>query len=352
MTEPTTALAVETWDLTKTFKGQRPNDGRNWTDAIADGVKALFRRPEKKTVVDRVGIEVERGEFFGIIGSNGAGKTTLLKMLSCLLYPDAGGGRVNGYDLRRQRMDVRRSVVLAKAGGWLSTLWQIDGRENLLFRARMCGLSRSEAEERADYVLERLELADKAHDYSWNWSAGEYQKFSLAMTFMARTPLVILDEPTSHLDPRTARLIRDFVKEELNRGNGQTVVMSTHYLEEADMLCDRVAVLHEGRLLACDAPARLKRTYLPERILEVRAGNYTAAIGERIKEDCGLSELLEHFEDIATGQVRLRPKWAGEADAAKLHRALEAEGVCIAGSAEVEPTLDDVYFQLSREPAT
>lgn len=122
---------------------------------------------------------------------------------------------------------------------------------------------------------------------------GESQKFNLAMTFMARTPLVILDEPISHLDPSTARLIRDFVKEELNRRNGQTVIVSTHYLEEADLLCNRVAVLHQGRLLACDTLARLKQTYLPERIVEVRAANYTAEIGARIKEICGLSDLLD-----------------------------------------------------------
>lgn len=344
-----TALAVETWDLTKTFKGNPPGGGRSWADVMVEGVKHLFHPPKKKTVIDRVNLSVQRGEFFGLLGPNGAGKTTLLKLLSCLLYPDGGGGTVNGYDILRERTAVRRSVVIAKAGGYLGTLWQLTGHENLLFRARMCGISGREAEKRADYVLDRLEIAHKAREHSWNWSAGERQKFNLAMTFIARTPVVMLDEPTSHLDPYISRLVREFVKEDLNKRNGQTVIMSTHYLEEADLLCDRVAILHEGRVLACDTPASLKHTYVPERILEVRAINYTPEIGERAKERCGSVEVLEHFEDVTTGQVRLRPKWSGSPpDQDMLCQELRAEGVIITSVRRVDATLNDVYFHLTK----
>jgi ABC-2 type transport system ATP-binding protein len=250
---------VETWGLTKTFKGPPPNDSRDWADAVVEGVKGLFKPKPVRTVLDGVSLSVRRGEFFGIIGSNGAGKTTFLKLLSCMLYPDAGGGRVAGHDLLRDRWGVRRSGTIALAAGYLGLLWQLSGRENLLFRARMCGLSRGEASDAADYVLERLELRHKQHEHGWNWSAGERQKFALALAFVGGTPLVMLDEPTSHLDPRTSRLIREFVREDLNRRNGQTIVMCTHFLEEADHLCDRVAVFYKGTLLACDTPRRLKR---------------------------------------------------------------------------------------------
>jgi ABC-2 type transport system ATP-binding protein len=343
---PEPSLAVHTWALTKTFRGHPPREDHAWTDALIEGVGRLFRPPERKTVVDRVDLAVEAGEFFGVIGSNGAGKTTLLKLLSGLLYPDAGGGAVNGYDLRRERSSVRRSVVIARSG--LTALWQLNGRENLLFRARMCGLSGPEAAERADYVLERLELTHKAYDYSWNWSAGEFQKFSLALTFIARTPLVLLDEPTSHLDPRTARLIRDFVTEELNRQNGQTILMSTHYLEEADMLCQRVAVLHRGRILACDTPSNLKRAHAPDRLIEVRVGGYTADMGAAVRRQCGLAHLAEHFEDVATGQALLHPRWAGAPpDPEALRRAIEAAGGRVLSVNRVEPGLEDVYFTLT-----
>lgn len=340
---------VETRSLTKTFKGKPPGEQRSWTDALVEAGKHAFRPPEKKTVVDDISIAVEPGEFFGIIGSNGAGKTTFLKMLACLLYPDSGEGTVNGYDILRERNSVRRSVVIAKAGGWMSTLWQLTGRDNLLFRARMCGLSKAEAEERAEYVLDRLEIQDKANEHSWSWSAGEQQKFSLAMTFIARTPVVMLDEPTSHLDPHVSRLVREFIREDLNRQNGQTVIMSTHYLEEADLMCDRVAVFREGRMLACDTPSALKRTYAPDPILEMQVSNYAPEIGIEVREKLGIAELIERFEDITTGRARLRPKWAGSLDPNSLCRKLEAGGVKVISTQNVEPTLDDVYFRLAKE---
>src|SRR2546427_741036 len=110
---------METQNLTKNFRGARPDEQRTWSDALVDGIRHLIHPPERKSVVDRVSLSIEQGEFFGIIGSNGAGKTTLLKLVCSLLYPDGGEGRVNGYDLRRQRTDVRRSIALARAGGWI-----------------------------------------------------------------------------------------------------------------------------------------------------------------------------------------------------------------------------------------
>ncbi|HEY3081936.1 MAG TPA: ABC transporter ATP-binding protein [Chloroflexota bacterium] len=343
---------VETWGLTKRFRGGPVADDRFWVEAIVQEVRRLVRPPEVRTVVDGVSLSVRRGEFFGVIGSNGAGKTTFLKMLACLLYPDDGGGRIDGHDLRRDRAGVRRSVAIAGAGGWLGMLWQLDGRENLLFRARMLGLPRAEAERQADRVLERLGIAEKAHEHSMNWSAGERQKFNLAMAFIGRSPLVMLDEPTSHLDPGVSREVREFVREELNRQGGQTVVMSTHYLEEAELLCDRVALFHRGKLLACDSPAALKRAHAPERIVELRALGYAPSVGERVKTRCGLTEVLAQFEDVATGAARLRPKWPnGAADPEAFRQALESEGVRVTALATVPPTLDDVYFSLARNVA-
>jgi len=343
---------VRTHELSKIYRGNPPGANRSWVEALVDVAEQAWKRPEARAVVDRVTLEVRRGELFGIVGSNGAGKTTFLKLLSCLVYPDSGSATVNGYDIVRNRSAVRRSVAIAKAGGWMSTLWQLNGRENLLFRARMCGLSAREARHRADYVLDRLEIAHQAKEYSWSWSAGELQKFSLALCFIARTPLVMLDEPTSHLDPHVARLVREFVREDLSRDNGQTVLMSTHYLEEADQLCDRVAVFFKGRLMACDTPSALRATYAPDRLPQVWATGYHPRVGEDVRKALGLSELLEHFEDVATGRARLRPKWSGRPDPRALRAALESHGVHVLDIREVDPTLDDVYFRLCREKMT
>lgn len=343
---------VETDDLTKVYRGEPPPESRSWPDAIVDLAKRAWKRPDERAVVDGVSLEVRQGELFGIVGSNGAGKTTFLKLLSCLVYPDRGGATVNGNDLERQRSDARRSVVIAKAGGWMSCLWQLNGRENLLFRARMCGLSDREANRRADHILERLELTHKAHEYSWSWSAGELQRFSLGLCFVARTPLVMLDEPTSHLDPHVARLIREFIREDLSRAHGQTVIMSTHYLEEADQLCDRVAVFYKGGVAACDSPSALRARYAPDRIPELWVTRYRASVGEEIRQRLGLAELIEHFEDVATGRARLRPKWHERSDTEALRAELVDLGTTVLDVREVDPTLDDVYFRLCREKVT
>lgn len=343
-------VIVETQNLSKVFAANA-NKPRRFVGAVVAGVSGLLRSPRKRKVVDSINLSILRGQFFGIVGPNGAGKTTFLKLLSCLIYPDGGSGSVNGFDILRERTAVRRSISISPAQAWngVGILWQLTGRDNLLFRARMCGVNGTEARKRADYVVERLGFAEKARDHTWNWSAGELHKLTLAMTFMAHTPIVILDEPTSHLDPRVARLIREFAKEELNKRNRQTVIISTHYLEEAEHLCDQVAVLQEGKLLACNSPAKLKAAYVPDPILEIRALNYTPRIGQRIAEKCHLKELLEQFEDITTGQVKLRPKWPDtSADVDLLCQELKTDGVEILSVRKVEPSLDDVYFQLTK----
>ncbi len=340
-------LAVETRDLCKDFKDSKRNVN------LVGAVRGLLHPPKKRRVVDHVSLSIAQGEFFGIVGPNGAGKTTFLKLLCCMIYPDGGGGSVNNHDLLRERVSVRRSVVISPAQAWngVGLLWQLTGRENLMFRARMSGVPKSEASRRTDYVLERLGMTEKARTQSWGWSAGELHKMTLAMTFIARTPIVILDEPTSHLDPRVSRQIREFAKEELGRRNGQTVLFSTHYLDEADMLCDRVAILQKGRVLACDTPEELKRTFVRERMLEIRAVNYTSPIGERIKQKLQLVELLEQFEDTASGRVKLRPKSLNVPDVTLLRSEFEAEGVEVLSVKWVTPTLEDVYFQLTKGEA-
>lgn len=350
MPDPSQRYAIRTEGLTKSFKGDSGGDQMPWVFATVVGVKNLILPPPKRVVVDNVNLAVQTGEFFGVLGSNGAGKTTLLKLLACLLYPDAGGGTVNGYDILKERMSVRRSVTISKAQGGLGLLWQLSGRENLLFRARMSGLSNKEAVRKVDYIIERLGLGRKARSYSWELSSGEVQKFTLAATFISSAPIVMLDEPTSHLDPRVAREVREFIKQDLNKAGGQTIIMSTHYLEEADLLCDRVALMRKGQILACDTPAALKQKYAPEPILEIRASKYAPEIGDQIKQKYGIAELLERFEDLATGQVRLRPKWAGDGgDADAVRCELESRGVVITSIKNVNSSLDDVYFRLTQE---
>jgi len=331
--------AVSIRALRKVYREAPEADSVAWTEAIVRALKRLFAPAQTKVALDDLTLDIRPGELFGIVGSNGAGKTTLLKLLSCLLYPDGGTAYVNGYDVRRHRGRIRRSVLVVKAQGWLGTLWQLTGRENLLFRARMSGLSRQAALEGVDRALRLLEVEHRAEDYSWNWSTGEQQRINLAMSFVTASPVVFFDEPTAHLDPHAANLVRSFIRERINGEKGQTVLISTHYLEEAEALCDRVAILVRGRLAACGTPAELKAEHAPPSVHELGVEDYTPLIGEKLK---GLARLHERFEDPAAGRARLRVY--GSADVREVVRRLEEEGARVVEIRTTEPTLDDVFF--------
>jgi ABC-2 type transport system ATP-binding protein len=256
--------------LVKRFPQNGPAaGGRDWARAVVAAARDLCRlRATRKTVLDGVSLEVRPGELFGLLGPNGAGKSTLIKLLTCLLYPDAGNGWVHGFDIRRQRRRVKSAISLVTAGGWLGTIFYLSLRENLEFYARLGGLPDALARSRIDEALERLEITDKAAEHPWSLSAGQLQKMNLARVSLIRTPVVFLDEPTSHLDPRASRTIRAFVRDVLNRQLGQTVFMSTHDLQEAESMCHRVAILDRGRLVALDTLASLKRELQGETAVE------------------------------------------------------------------------------------
>ena len=344
--------AVEVDSLRKVYRGKPVDFQAAWSEGLLHTLKNRLEG-EQMVALDSVELEVRAGELFGVIGSNGAGKTTLLKLLACLLYPDGGTARVNGFDIKKQRTNARRSVVAVKAQGWLGLLWQLTGRQNLIFQAMMCGLSAGEAAERVDQVISTLELSGKAGDYSWNWSAGELQKFNLAMSMVARTPVVLFDEPTAHLDPRVAGQVRRLMKECLNEVNGQTVIMSSHYLDEADLLCDRVAIIEKGKIIACDAPTILKQRYCKNEIHEVWVENFSADLIPALKKSAGIQGILEHYEDPAAGKARLRIYWMETGPRMpRLLSRLEATGVKARKIALAPPSLDDVYFHLTKGKIT
>jgi ABC-2 type transport system ATP-binding protein len=294
--------------LVKRFPQKGPAaGGRDWAGEVVATVRDLCRlRAPHRTVLDGVSLEVRSGELFGLLGPNGAGKTTLIKLLTCLLYPDAGTGRVYGFDIRRQRRRVKSAISLVTAGGWLGTIFYLSLRENLEFYARLGGLPEALARARIDEALEQLEIADKAAEHPWSLSAGQLQKMNLAKVYLIRTPVVFLDEPTSHLDPRASQTIRVFVRDVLNRQLGQTIVMSTHYLQEAESMCDRVAILDTGRLVAQDTPASLKRELQGETVVEVKLEGYTPDLGEALRAAPGVREVFEHVADPVAGRATLR----------------------------------------------
>ncbi len=215
----------------------------------------LTRRFGALTAVDALNISVETGEVFGLLGPNGAGKTTTLKMLTTLLPPTSGRARVAGFDIARQAGQVRR--VIGYVPQMLSADGTLTGYENLLIFAKLYDLPRAGREQRVRDALSFMGLADSADKLVREYSGGMIRRLEIAQSMLHAPRLLFLDEPTVGLDPLARKAVWERI-EELRREYGTTILLTTHYMEEADSLCDRVAIMHLGQVAACGAPAQLK----------------------------------------------------------------------------------------------
>ncbi len=256
-----TAPAVETKNLVKVFeKGRR---------TIWQRLRREPDRRERFRAVDGIDLRVESGEIFGLLGPNGAGKTTTMKMLATLLIPTSGAIRVLGIDPLERPREVRARLG-AMLSGERSLYWKLTARENLEYFAALYHVPQAETDQRIAGVLTAVKLTDRAEDYVERYSTGMRQRLALARALLPDPPLIILDEPTVGLDPQASRDLRDRVRE--LRAQGRTVLLTTHYMEEADQLCDRVAIIDHGRIVALDTPAALKRTIRAEEVVHLEIG--------------------------------------------------------------------------------
>jgi ABC-2 type transport system ATP-binding protein len=257
----TAVPAVETKNLVKVFERGRRTV---W--------QRLRREPDKRErfrAVAGIDLVVEPGEIFGLLGPNGAGKTTTMKMLATLLIPTSGTIRVLGIDPLEQPRQVRARLG-AMLSGERSLYWKLTARENLEYFAALYHVPPAETKTRIANVLAAVKLADRADDYVERYSTGMRQRLALARALLPNPPLVVLDEPTVGLDPQASRDLRDRVRE--LKAQGRTVLLTTHYMEEADQLCDRVAIIDHGRIVALDTPAALKRTIRAEEVVHLEIG--------------------------------------------------------------------------------
>lgn len=206
--------------------------------------------------VDKVSLEIEEGELFGMLGPNGAGKTTLAKMLSTLLKPTSGYAEVWGNDVTLKQDEVRRCIGVVFQDPSVDD--KLTGKENLDFHARMYGMRKELREKRIAEVLDLVDLTEKADIQLEAYSGGMQRRLEIARGLMHRPKVLFLDEPTLGLDVQTRRNIWDYIKT-LNRKEGVTVFLMTHYMEEADYLCGRIAIIDRGKIIALDTPQNLKR---------------------------------------------------------------------------------------------
>ena len=217
----------------------------------AISLHSLTKRFGDLVAVDGVDLEIKKGELFGLLGPNGAGKSTIIKMLTTMLKPSGGEARVWGHDIINERNDVRSSIGVVFQDPSVDDM--LTGRENLDFHGRMYGLERAERKERIEEVLELVDLTDKADVKMQDYSGGMQRRLEIARGLMHHPHVLFLDEPTLGLDAQTRRHIWQYIRE-MNRQEGVTIILTTHYMEEADYLCQRVAIIDGGRIVALDTP--------------------------------------------------------------------------------------------------
>jgi ABC-2 type transport system ATP-binding protein len=300
-------------------------------------VTDLTKRFEDLVAVDGVSFSVGEGELFGLLGPNGAGKTTILNMLITLLPPTSGTAEVAGYDVVRDKDQVRRHIGIVFQEPALDK--DLTGYENLDFHAMMYGIKGEERKIRIQEVLELVELQDRADVLVQNYSGGMKRRLEIARGFIHHPKVLFLDEPTLGLDAQTRRKIWDYIRR-MNKEEGVSIILTTHYMEEADYLSDRVAIMDHGKFVALDRPSTLKDTLGGDVItLEVAGEN-----GELVR----LLE-AEPWVRRVTGhdsQVTLTVEM-GERKVPEVIAFAERHGIHVTSVSLRKPSLEDVFLHFT-----
>ncbi|MCX7751017.1 MAG: ABC transporter ATP-binding protein [Candidatus Bipolaricaulota bacterium] len=319
-------FSIETQDLTRVFR-----------------VKRREARGQSREIValDRVTLTVRRGELFGVLGPNGAGKTTLIKILATLLSPTSGTARVLGIDVAQNPWEVRRRIGMV-SGGESSGYGLLTVEENLWMFAQFYGIPGREARRRIRELLAIVGLADRARTKVYHLSSGMRQKMNFARGFLTEPEVLFLDEPTIGLDVGTARALRTYIREWLDEHPDRTILLTTHYMHEADELCDRVAIIDRGRVLACDAPAALKRGLQGEAVFRLTVDG-EGDLGALLANAHGVVRFTAEARD---GPTELSLILADEGALVPVLAALQGAGARLLSLEKREPTLEDVFLRL------
>jgi ABC-2 type transport system ATP-binding protein len=304
-------------------------------------VKAKSAGPKRLVALDAVDLQVARGELFGLLGPNGAGKTTLIKILTTLLAPSSGSARVAGYDVVRDAHAVRPRINMV-SGGEASGYGLLTVRENLWMFAQFYGLSSSDANRRIAALLDVVRMRDRIDTKSSLLSTGLRQKMNIVRGFLTDPEVLFLDEPTLGLDVGASRDVRAFVRRWVDEDRSRSVVLTTHYMVEADELCDRVAIINHGRVLACDTPGALKRRLQREPIFHLE----TTPLDGAATLFGAIPGVVQATHRPSDGRALLELRLEREQVIGAVIGALESRGVGLLTLTKREPTLEDVFVDL------
>ena len=328
---PARPLAIRTEQVSRIYK--------------IKGEKRQRGKPAKTLVaLDGVDLEVEQGELFGLLGPNGAGKTTLIKILTTLLAPSGGRAFVDGLDVVAQADEVRRRINMV-SGGETSGYGVLTVAENIWMFSQFYGVPSRQAKARIAELLKVVEMEDKANTRVSGLSTGERQRMNFCRGFVTDPKVVFLDEPTLGLDVHAARVARDFTRDWMRAQPDRTVLLTTHYMAEADELCDRIAIIDHGTVLACDTPANLKRLLQQQPVFEIQAAGLT----DRSLDVLGAVPGVVHLTgsaDPASGAFTLNFILEDEGAIGAVVTALAAQQGRVLRLEKHEPTLEDVFIKL------
>ena len=300
-------------------------------ESIID-VKDLTKRYGEVIAVDNVSFQVAKGEFFGLLGPNGAGKTTTIRMLTGLTKPTSGTARIADHDCVRESLAVKQRIgVVAEVSNLYN---EMSAWENLMFIGELYGVDKSTKIERATRLLQAFQLYDRRNDRVIAYSKGMKRRVRIAAALLHRPEVLFLDEPTSGLDVQSSRLIRSLIRE-LNQ-EGMTVFLTTHYIDEADQLCDRVAIIKQGKIVVDDSPEKLKSSLKDEHIVEVAFDRNDLDL-EILRTDVSLREVTKQGDKyhIHTENLSIAIK--------RIVQFATSNGVEIVSMNTKQPSLEDVF---------
>ncbi|MCW4003457.1 MAG: ABC transporter ATP-binding protein [Candidatus Bathyarchaeota archaeon] len=331
--------AIQTTNLTKTFK---------YKNQTVEG--GLFKRKKTVTVnaIDNLNLNIKQGELFGLLGPNGAGKTTLVKMLCTLLPPTKGTALVNGYDIIKQQMQVKRSLGTLFSVGERGFFWRLNGYRNLEFYAAIYNVPRQKRHQRILEVINLVGLAGNAQDLYQKYSGGMKRKLALARTLLPDPPILLLDEPTVGLDVISSRNIREFVKNTVSKESGKTVLYTTHYIEEAAQICDRIGILSHGKLIALGTPDALRDKIKKEEQIYLVLEDINQSQIEDLRSLQGVISLTEKSEDLMPNQTGLCIQLKNVDQLPSIFDFLFKQKIKLVNFKREEPTLEDAFIELTK----
>jgi ABC-2 type transport system ATP-binding protein len=293
--------------------------------------------PNGVRAVDGLDLEIHQGEIFGMLGPNGAGKTTTVGMLTTRVIPTAGRAYVGGVDVVAHPTAAKQVIGVVPQSNTLDR--SLDVWENLYFHGRFFSMSATDAKAEATRLLEQFRLTDRRKEQVAALSGGMAQRLMVARAIMHRPATLFLDEPTAGLDPQSRLALWEILRE--LHGGGQTIMMNTHYMEEADRLCDRVAIIDHGHLLALGSPAELKRTIGADTVVTISANGDLDALADALRADLAAAQRVDRVD----GSVRVAMR--GESVLPTVFSVVDRRGFDITDLSVAEPSLETVFINLT-----